>query len=135
MRHTQDPLRAPLARQIRHPLSVQQEGRRRVNDLLRRQCQTAAEAERPQAAILLLLFAKEAERVRNTKLRPAATSAAAAKNVHAGKAEDEAPLGTKATATAAAAATTTTSDATAAAGISWDQVPVQGEGMFVSKNI
>ena len=83
LHHPQDPLRAPLARQIRHPLPLKQEGRRRrrVNDLYRPQCQTPTETERPQAAVLFLflLVAKEAKRVRNTKLG----SAAAAKNVHA----------------------------------------------------
>ena len=128
MRHPQDPLRAPLPRQIGHPVALQQEGLRcRVNDLERGRCQTPTEAERPQAALLLLVLAKEAERVWNTKLGPAATSAA--KTVHAGKAEDEAPL--RAKTTTAATAATNTSDAAAAASISWDQVPIQGEGMNV----
>ena len=130
MRHPQDPLRAPLPRQIGHPIALQQEGlRRRVNDLERGRCQTPTEAERPQAALLLLLvLAKEAERVWNTKLGPAAT--AAAKTVHAGKAEDEAPLRAKTT-TAATAATNTSDAAAAAASVAWDQVPIQGEGMDV----
>ena len=126
MRHPQDSIRAPLPRQIGHPIALQQEGlRRRVNDLERGRCQTPAEAQRPQAALLLLVLAKEAERVWNTKLGPAAT--AAAKTVHAGKAEDEAPL--RAKTTTAATAATNTSDAAAAASVAWDQVPIQGEGM------
>ena len=128
MRHPQDPLRAPLPRQIGHPIALQQEGLRWVNDLERGRCQTPTEAERPQAALLLLVLAKEAERVWNTKLGPAAT--AAAKTVHAGKAEDEAPLRAKTT-TAATAATNTSDAAAAAASVAWDQVPIQGEGMHV----
>ena len=121
LRHPKDPLRPPLARQIRHPVA-QQEG----NDLGQRPKEPAA-PERPQAA-LLFLFAKEAERVRNTQRASAATSATA-KTFHARKVEDEAAFGAATPATAAAAATT--SDAPAAgrhALLSRDQVPVQGKG-------